>query len=345
MKSFAKIVSWILIVALLCGAVALIFVFTDGGKEDFKTFYIEQDGKKILSSHTEAVFVAGETVEYTVNYTFDVGAAEKRDYIVKIVPNADEDFTFSVKDTAMHWRDMEALDGTVFDLRKDEASFRIDFDVDGDYLMEDVMAKLFPGKSVELPEGMDLSKPYFTLYVASYDESVQFFINFSLTAPSVPVGQPVQVNWSPGPMSLTRTKQFLSGDTIGDYRPEGYEGVVVWYTDIDRTRPYDFSKPLTHDVNLFCWSYTISCRVEYVHGAPSEGVEAANLVCPPRAFESATVVFSYDLTSYSGISAIVIERLSSGSELSLCETEIPLSGTLSFVMPAENVCIKFVGVY
>ena len=66
-------------------------------------------------------------------------------------------------------------------LGKEADRFLLSFGTDYQNGMEDVMAKLYPGQSVVLPDAFDDTKPYFTLYVASYNEAVQFRINFSVS--------------------------------------------------------------------------------------------------------------------------------------------------------------------
>ena len=60
----AKIITGVIIVLVAALAVGLIFKFTNGFNEDFKTFYLEQDGKQILVSETETAFRRGEEYRY-----------------------------------------------------------------------------------------------------------------------------------------------------------------------------------------------------------------------------------------------------------------------------------------
>ena len=45
-KTIAKIIAYVLIALALVATVGLIYKFTNGFNEDFKTFYVEYDGKK-----------------------------------------------------------------------------------------------------------------------------------------------------------------------------------------------------------------------------------------------------------------------------------------------------------
>ncbi len=72
----AKVITGVIIVLIAALAVGLIFKFTNGFNEEFKTFYLEQDGKQILTSETERSFLRGERYRYEVKYTFDSGKSE-----------------------------------------------------------------------------------------------------------------------------------------------------------------------------------------------------------------------------------------------------------------------------
>lgn len=271
MKTVVKILCWVLAVVLFAGGIAVILAFTNGGNEEFKTFYIERNGEKILASETEDVFDAGETVEYRVKYTFDVGQETKRDYIVKVIPNEAEGFAYTVDGVSMTWKRAGALSGaenSPFEVVKKEDSFTLSCNVDFRDGMYDVLRMLYPNKLI-YAEGAFDPKPYFTLYVASYNEAVRFYIHFALVpaeSPPVEQGQALSVQWYADNMGLVDTKQFYSGDIIGEYRPKGYEDIKIWYTDFTYTKPFDFFEPITHDLELYAGErtsarYTISTEL------------------------------------------------------------------------------------
>ena len=70
-KTAAKIIGIILVLLLLAGLVAIIYRFTNGFNEDFKTFYVEYDGEQILTTESEMHLVSGNTHRFDVKYTFD----------------------------------------------------------------------------------------------------------------------------------------------------------------------------------------------------------------------------------------------------------------------------------
>ena len=76
---------------------AVIYRFTNGFNEEFKTFYVEYDGKQILTSDSELILEPGEANRFDVKYTFDTEQSETKDYAVEIVPNAEQDFEYLVE--------------------------------------------------------------------------------------------------------------------------------------------------------------------------------------------------------------------------------------------------------
>ena len=51
----AKIIGIVLALLLVAGLVAVLYRFTNGFNEDFKTFYVEHDGERILSSESKMI--------------------------------------------------------------------------------------------------------------------------------------------------------------------------------------------------------------------------------------------------------------------------------------------------
>lgn len=58
-QTAAKVIGVILVLALLAGIVAVIYRFTNGFNEDFKTFYVEYDGEQILTADSKLHLVRG----------------------------------------------------------------------------------------------------------------------------------------------------------------------------------------------------------------------------------------------------------------------------------------------
>lgn len=120
----AKIIGIILVLALLAGLIAVIYKFTNGFNEDFKTFYVEHEGKQILSENSEMTFTKGKTHRFDVKYTFDTEQSETKDFSVEIVPNAEQDFEYLV-DGEPHLFSRVGDLSAAFDLNKEETYFEI----------------------------------------------------------------------------------------------------------------------------------------------------------------------------------------------------------------------------
>ena len=66
-QTAAKVIGVILVLLLLAGIVAVIYRFTNGFNEDFKTFYVEYDGEQILKQMAlgpfGGLFIFGRIIE------------------------------------------------------------------------------------------------------------------------------------------------------------------------------------------------------------------------------------------------------------------------------------------
>ena len=52
-KTIATVIGYVLVVVILVTVVGLIYRFTNGFNEDFKTFYIEYDGNQIFTTDSK----------------------------------------------------------------------------------------------------------------------------------------------------------------------------------------------------------------------------------------------------------------------------------------------------
>ena len=170
----AKVITGVIVVLVVALAVGLIFKFTNGFNEDFKTFYLEQDGKQILTSETEKAFVQGEQYRYEVKYTFDSGKSEPKGYNVKVVPNGKIKLSFKADGKQYSYADAKELT-SAFNIKKEASAFTLS--VPKELTLKSVLEKVY-GKTVEVEE----QKGYlYTLVVSSYNEKVTYKINFGLS--------------------------------------------------------------------------------------------------------------------------------------------------------------------
>ena len=174
----AKIIGIILVLLLVAGLVAVIYKFTNGFNEDFKTFYVEHDGEQILSADSKMSFKAGETYRFDVKYTFDTGQTEARDYSVEIVPNAEQDFEYTVDGETYLYSKAGDL-SSAFSLKKQKSYFEIT--LREDMTVQSVLETVHPGQQVKVPENAADVFPY-VLCISSYNGNVSYRIAFDLGA-------------------------------------------------------------------------------------------------------------------------------------------------------------------
>ncbi len=170
----AKIITGVAVVLLVALAVGLIFKFTNGFNEDFKTFYLEQDGKQILTSETDTAFVRGEDYRYEVKYTFDSGKSEPKGYNIKVLPNSKIKLSFKVGGKTYSYADAKELT-EAFTIKKEAGAFTVS--IPKELSLKSVLEKLY-GKTVEVEEPQGT---LYTLVVSSYNEKVTYKINFGIS--------------------------------------------------------------------------------------------------------------------------------------------------------------------
>lgn len=174
----AKIIGIILVLALLAGLIAVIYKFTNGFNEDFKTFYVEHEGKQFLSAQNDLVLEDAGVHRFDVKYTFDTEQSETKDYAVEIVPNAEQDFEYLV-DGEPHLFSRAGDLSAAFDLNKEETYFEITT-TDG-MTLQSILERCHAGQTVEVPADAEKGNAYpFQLIVTSYNGSVSYRIAFSV---------------------------------------------------------------------------------------------------------------------------------------------------------------------
>ncbi len=193
-RTAAKIISFVLILLLLFGIIGIIFVFTNGGNEDFKTFYLVYDGKNILTSEIRMDFEVGRLHRFDVKYTFDIGEqAEPREYNVKIIANTDVGFNYMVDGVPQNWKGEKEIT-KAFELAKEPTYFTLN--LPAEFTTKDALQNLYSDKDVQIDPAMAetlQSKYLYTLVVSSYNEAVTYYIDFRL-----PIGELVdtELNFS-----------------------------------------------------------------------------------------------------------------------------------------------------
>lgn len=177
-KTIAKVIGYILVALLLAGVIGLVYRFTNGFNEDFKTFYVECDGKQILKEDTQMSLYTERTYRFDVKYTFDTSKSEPKGYNVKIVPHVEKDFDFTVDGEWYLYSKVGDLT-PAFDLSKGDTYFELT--TTSETSIQEVLSKCYPGKEVVVPDIAEESNPYpYTLVVSSYNDSVKYNIHLSI---------------------------------------------------------------------------------------------------------------------------------------------------------------------
>ena len=176
-KVIIQVLVGLLAIALVGGIIAIVYKYTNGFNEDFKTFYVEYDGKKILTKDSEIMLDADTVPKFTVKYTFDGEKTEPKDYSVKILPNAQTDFEYTVDgDKHLYSKTSELSD--VFGLEKSSTLFTLN--ISHEMNIRNVLCAVNDSTDVELPSNVvDIELPY-VLVVSSYNEKVTYNIKFGI---------------------------------------------------------------------------------------------------------------------------------------------------------------------
>lgn len=182
-KTVAKVIAYVLVALLLAGTVGLIYKFTNGFNEDFKTFYVEYGGKQILTSDSKMTFGNGQTYVFGVKYTFDKEDAEPKEYSVKIVPHYVRDFDYTVDGERYRYSKVSDLT-SCFALTKGATQFQLD--MPEEVTLQKVLSKLHVGKTVVVPADAEKDNPMpYRLVISSYNEKVTYNIDFNVSSLNV----------------------------------------------------------------------------------------------------------------------------------------------------------------
>lgn len=134
----------------------VVFKLTNGFSENFKTFYLEYDGKQIMSEKTKMVLNRGEKHEFKVKYLFKNGEEQSTDYSVRVIPNLDcedSDFDYTVDSQPYSYLGLKDIT-KAFNIKKEEKSFTITIPENENILS--ILQKLYPNKVVTF-DGKEVS--------------------------------------------------------------------------------------------------------------------------------------------------------------------------------------------
>lgn len=216
MRTLAKIIGYGLVVLLCAAAVGFAYKYTNGFNEDFKTFYIECDGKQILTTENEMTFSNKVLYNFYVKYTFDKEDAKPKGYKLKVVPNAANNFEYTVNGENYLYSKVGDLT-SVFEPVIHDTYFELYFK-DG-VSFSDILKKAHNGKNVSVPSDALTNNPYpFQLQISSYNGKVTYKIDFNID--SMVVGKTIS------PSSGTINTPTESGNS--DYSPVVAKHSIKW---------------------------------------------------------------------------------------------------------------------
>ena len=94
-----KIISLAVVLLLIIASVGFAAYFSNGFTSEFKTFYVECNGEKILNDKDYYEMSANEEYRFDVKYLFDVGSKEnKLGYHLSFVKTSLKSFIKSIED-------------------------------------------------------------------------------------------------------------------------------------------------------------------------------------------------------------------------------------------------------
>lgn len=176
MKTLVQVVLYGFLAVLVVGIIAVIYKYTNGFNEDFKTFYVEYNGEKILTEKTTLELDPKKQNVFAVKYTFDK-EEDSRGYSIKIVPNVTTDFEFTVDDKKYMYSKAKELT-EAFKIVKDETSFEIEVDENNN--VHDVLKRVYGGE-VKVSKAQAESNGYpYMLIISSYNGKINYNIAFKI---------------------------------------------------------------------------------------------------------------------------------------------------------------------
>lgn len=223
MRTLLKVIVYVLVIALFAGVIGVIYKFTNGFNEDFKTFYVEYKGDKILSTQTVLELETGKTHTFGVKYTFDKDDAKPKDYTVKVVPHMTKDFDYTVNGERYLFSKIKDFTAA-FEIEKKETSF--DLVMPAVTSLKNVLSAYHGGAHIEIEQSaIDANPNPFTLVISSYNNSVVYNIGLKTVDMQVD-GLKVQIDGT----DVTNKRICFYGG--GEYIIEVYAKVNEEWIDV-----------------------------------------------------------------------------------------------------------------
>lgn len=170
-----KIISIALVLLLIIAAVGFAAYFSNGFTSEFKTFYVECNGEKILNDKEYFEMLSNTQYRFDVKYLFDVGSKEnKLGYHVKILPYTTKETNFDfTADGKTYNYGAEGELTQAFEIEQADAYFILK----AAPTVKSVLETVYPNKTIVVP-ALKSKTPYFVLVVSSEDYSAEIKIAF-----------------------------------------------------------------------------------------------------------------------------------------------------------------------
>ncbi len=172
-----KLVSLIVlvIVIVIIAIIGFVAYFTNGFSKDLETFYVEYDGAKISSDGLNGLYLpSGSVAEFNVKYVIPGQSG----YRVSVVPNADNDFTFTVGGIYKDWREIGDI---TYNFSIDKQAEKFILFAPNSFTIAEFVKALFPGEEVIIDELPDSQKDYFIMTIQSADGAQSVNVGFRIS--------------------------------------------------------------------------------------------------------------------------------------------------------------------
>ncbi len=190
-SKWSKVLTGILVGLLILGLIgaAVYFLLPDEVKNGkYTEFNVTHNGEAVALESNMTIYPE-QVYEFKISYVNEGETLEKPyDFKVDIIPNAtvDTEFQFTVDGEQIWFSDLETLKGAFtieqvndgFTLKAPKASS-----------MQDILSVIYADKTLTVPENVAFGK-YYTLVISSYDDVVQYKIDFSISDNSSEVNPP-----------------------------------------------------------------------------------------------------------------------------------------------------------
>ena len=175
-KKKITVIVYIVLLLVFVALVGAVAIFTNGFKNDFKSFYAVVDNKMILDSVGGYIVADNNPLSVDVKYTFGAFSKEQTGYSVKIVPNSNaKDFDFTVDGDVYSFKaEKDYTKG--FKIDKQQNSFSVSLLGQG---LLSVLQGVFPESVVELDSEVNFEN-LFTIVITSYDDSQNVYVSFGV---------------------------------------------------------------------------------------------------------------------------------------------------------------------